>query len=273
MICPPRPSRLPVSTLSRPHERFSAAPRPAARFSFGRYGLRALALAGLTLAAACAGPPAPNAGPSAEDITRFKAWRTDAPAYRFYPGDTLALDVLGAPELSREDVLVGPDGRASAPLVGAVMVAGRTPEEAAEAFTGAFQWELREPDVLVRPVAFGSQQVFVGGEVAQPGAYPLPGPIGVLEAVTLAGGFTDRGRARQVVVVRRAPDGGAMLRVVDAKAGVMDARALDPIALQRFDVVFVPKTTITEVNTFIDQYVMEALPFQFGFFYDLNTGG
>ena len=36
-----------------------------------------------------------------------------------------------------------------------------------------------------------SSRVFITGEVAHPGAYPLRGRVSILQAIALAGGFTD----------------------------------------------------------------------------------
>ena len=47
------------------------------------------------------------------------------------PPDEIAIDVRGEPELGTPGLTVGPDGRIHRPLVGAVDVAGRTPNEAA----------------------------------------------------------------------------------------------------------------------------------------------
>ena len=41
-------------------------------------------------------------------------------------------------------------------------------------------------------------------------------------------------------------------------------------ALQRYDVVYVPRSRISQVNLFMQQYVRDALPVQFSFYYDLR---
>ena len=40
--------------------------------------------------------------------------------------------------------------------------------------------------------------------------------------------------------------------------------------LQRYDVVYVPRSRISQVNLFMQQYVRDALPVQFSFYYDLQ---
>jgi polysaccharide export outer membrane protein len=156
------------------------------------------------------------------------------------------------------------------PLAGRVMVADLTTQEAEAVLEEALASQLREPDIEVRPTGYGARQVFIGGEVGQPGVYELPGDIGALEAVLMAGGFKDTAKRRAVVVVRRTLDGGAMMRVADLQSGLDDPVLNDRMPLKRFDVVFVPRSTIAEVNVFMRQYVRDALPVNFGLYYDLR---
>lgn len=58
---------------------------------------------------------------------------------------------------------------------------------------------LRDGDTLFVPRA---DNVFVLGQVKNPGAYPMPRGLTVLQALSLAGGVTDRGTTRRVRIVR-----------------------------------------------------------------------
>ncbi|XBQ15675.1 MAG: polysaccharide biosynthesis/export family protein [Oceanicaulis sp.] len=200
--------------------------------------------------------------------SRFQPWSESAPAYRLYPGDTIEVTVHTAPELSgvRE---IGPDGRVNLPLVGGVAVTGLSAPEAARAIASRYSSVLRDPIVEVRPESFGSQTIIVGGEVGTPGPIELPNArTGVLEAVMLAGGPTPRSRRREVAVLRRAENGGVMLRTVDL-AAALDGRNADLVPLARHDIVFVPRSTIAEINDFLDQYVRGILPVDAAFSYAL----
>ena len=85
--------------------------------------------------------------------------------------------------------------------------------------------QLRDPTLAVTSRAFAPQQVFVGGEVNQQGAYTIPGPIGSLEAILMAGGFRTSAKTSEVVILRRAPNGGLMMRVVNHKHGLNNIRS------------------------------------------------
>ena len=58
---------------------------------------------------------------------------------------------------------------------------------------------LHDGDHIVVPRA---QQVFINGQVRSPGAYSIPSGATVLQAITLAGGLTDRGTYRGVKILR-----------------------------------------------------------------------
>ena len=78
---------------------------------------------------------------------------------------------------------------------------------------------------------------FVLGEVKKPGAYVLDKETSALEAVTLAGGFTERAASTVAKVLRRRVDGNQETIVIDL--GGSDARARD-FLLTDNDTILVP---------------------------------
>lgn len=225
-----------------------------------------LALAALATMSACAGSSAERA--PAFQPSRFQTWTGESPAYRLYPGDQIDVRIYTAEELSGT-VTIGPDGRAHLPMVGAVMVSGRSEPEAARDIAQRYASVLRDPIVEVRAADYGSQQIMVGGEVNSPGLYTLPdGRTGALEAVLLAGGFQPTARTREVVILRRAENGRTMMRTVDLRAA-LSGQPADMVPLARHDIVFVPRSTIAEVNLFVEQYISNIVPFNEAFGYAL----
>lgn len=228
-----------------------------------RHVIFAGSIAFIGLLSACAPKPIP----AADFIdTPFPGWTEDDGFYRVYPGDAFDVIVHGAPDLSRA-AIVAPDGRLSLPLIAPVLAADRTIEEIQTALAVAYEPILINNRVDLAPTGFAAQQIFVGGEVNQPGVYPLPGEIGALQAVLIAGGFTDFARAKEVIILRRGRGGIAKLRLVNLSAETRGASADAPIALQRFDIVIVPRTAIGNVNVFVRQYIRDALPFEPSFSY------
>ncbi len=191
----------------------------------------------------------------------------DAP-YRFYPGDQVEVTVFSAPELSRT-VTIGPDGRIDLPMLPPVMAADLSTAELRDALLAAYSRDLRTPEIDVSAAGFGSNLVYVAGEVSRPGVYDFRGPIDPLQAVALAGGFLNSARRQEVVVISRAPGGPREVSLVDLRGSAVREGLPQGPTLRRFDVVFVPRTRVSDWNLWVQQYVRDALPIQFSLFYDL----
>lgn len=225
----------------------------------------AIALLAAAALWASAGAYAQDAAPNADPGL---AYSDTTPAYRFYPGDDIEITVFSAPELTRT-VTVGPDGRVAMPLIGAVRAADLTANELHDALVSAYAAHLRMPELTVTPRSYGSRQVFVGGEVARPGIYEMPAQIDAFQAVALAGGFLPSARRGDVLVLSRA-SGQTQVSEVDLSPRAMRQGFPNAQALQRYDVVYVPRSPISQVNLFMQQYIRDALPVQFSFYYDLR---
>jgi polysaccharide export outer membrane protein len=197
------------------------------------------------------------------------AYSDATPAYRFYPGDEVEVSVFSAPELSRV-ATIGPDGRIALPLIGPVRAADLTAAELQDALVAAYAPQLRAPELSVTPRTYGSRQVFVGGEVARPGVYAMAANVDALQAVMLAGGFLPSARRGEVLVLSRA-GGEAHVAGIDLSTRALRRGLPGARPLQRYDVVFVPRSPIAQVNLFMQHYVRDALPIQFGFYYDLRS--
>ena len=105
-------------------------------------------------------------------------------------------------------VQVRPDGRISVPRIGEVQAAGFSVQELKEAVIALSK------DIAVNPIdpsidvlKSTGGRIYVGGEVRNPGVYPLEGSPSALQAVITANGFVDSSRMNDVIVVRRNPNG------------------------------------------------------------------
>jgi polysaccharide export outer membrane protein len=193
-----------------------------------------------------------------------------SPAYRFFPGDEVEVTIFSAPELSR-NATIGPDGRLAMPLIGAIRAADLTAEELHDLLVTAYASHLRMPELTVTARSYASRQVFVGGEVARPGIYEMPANMDAFQAIALAGGFLPSAQRSDVLVMSRAT-GHSMVTEVDLSMRAVRNGLPGAQPLQRYDVVYVPRSRISQVNVFMQQYVRDALPVQFSFYYDLRGG-
>jgi protein involved in polysaccharide export with SLBB domain len=194
----------------------------------------------------------------------YATWSESEPAYRVYPGDVLDVNPPSAPELART-VTVQPDGRISLPLIKPVMVADRSVLEVQAALSQAYAGQLLRPQVDVSVKQAAPLQIFVGGEVKTPGVYAMPGDINALQGVILAGGFLPTSRRQEVVVIRRGADGRPMMRTVDLRAAIYSPNGRDAVALRRSDIIYVPRSSIAEIDAFVQQYLVQTMPIQFSY--------
>ena len=95
---------------------------------------------------------------------------------------------------------------------------------------------LQHDDTVLIPKG---QAVFVLGEVMRAGSFSLDKEISVLEAITLAGGFSEKASASGVKILRRNVTGGQETLSVDL-SGSAKSKDRD-IALREGDTVVVPK--------------------------------
>lgn len=203
-------------------------------------------------------------------MPQFQQWVEYEPQYKLYPGDQVDIVVSSAPELSRT-LTVGPDGRIVMPMTQPVMAAGRSFTQLQQTLTAQLSRQLRDPRVAVTPRAYAPAQVFVGGEVGTQGTYTLPGPIGAMEAILMAGGLNASARSSKVAVLRRAPNGGMMMRTVNISKGMKNiSHYNDVMQLRRGDIVFVPKTHLAEVGMWVQAF-RQALPVDVSLSYQLGN--
>jgi polysaccharide biosynthesis/export protein len=123
------------------------------------------------------------------------------------PEDELEITVWGNKDLTRATV-IRPDGLVSMPLIGDVQAAGLTADALAQRIADRLkQYLATTPSVSVSVKTINSYSVYVLGEVAKPGKFQLKSYITVLQAISMAGGFTDYAKKNQLQVVRITENG------------------------------------------------------------------
>ena len=115
--------------------------------------------------------------------------------------DLLDITVWRNPDLSRQ-VQVRPDGRVSMPIIRDVVAVGKTPTQLAEDMTNKLKEYVQNPVVAVTLKEVHSSNVFLLGEVAHPGKYPLKSKMTLLQGITIAGGFKETAARNQIVIFR-----------------------------------------------------------------------
>jgi protein involved in polysaccharide export with SLBB domain len=120
--------------------------------------------------------------------------------YRLGSGDKIHVAVFGQPDLTG-DFTVDGGGSVQLPLIGTVKAAGLTvgefQKQVATKFSDGY---FVNPNVEVDVVSY--RPFYIIGEVRSPGQYPYVNGMSILNAVALAGGFTDRADKSEVYIRR-----------------------------------------------------------------------
>lgn len=195
-------------------------------------------------------PPQPSAPESL-------AYYVDELPYRVAPGDLLNVDfgaVLDGKPLRADNVLVRPDGMITLNPIGDVRAAGRTTVELDSMLTLRYVDVFRAPVITVSVAKLAGNFVHVLGNVRSPGSYELTPNATVLQALARAGGPTNEASMGNVVLMRRTGPSSLVVRKVQLNRALGQGLAAQDPYVRRFDIVYVPKTTIANVNQFVGQF-------------------
>ncbi|WP_305043730.1 SLBB domain-containing protein [Geoalkalibacter sp.] len=157
------------------------------------------------------------------------------PDYVLGPGDTLEIHLWGAID-GRHEVTIDRNGVINVPRVGAITLWGQTLTQGRDSIRREISKYFSNFEMNVSLGALRSIQVFLVGEVRQPGTYTLSSMATILNALTLAGGPTRNGSLRAVQLVR----GGQVVAEVDFYDFFTAGDRSRDLRLQAGDTVHVP---------------------------------
>jgi polysaccharide export outer membrane protein len=154
------------------------------------------------------------------------------------PGDVFEVYVYEEPSLSKT-FRVAPNGTIDFPLVGKVEVEGKEPQDVADLLkTRLVELQLlKNPSVSVLIKEVNSKKVAVFGQVAKPGQFPVIEGMTVVQAITVAGGFTPIADRDRVTITRKVSK-EKVVRVVFSVAAIMEGKIAD-VPLQAGDTIYV----------------------------------
>ena len=133
--------------------------------------------------------------------------------YRVGAGDEVRISVGGLDAITNTYV-IGDTGMISLPMLAPIAVAGRTVAEMQDAIAQELRTRqlVNDPNVQAQVVKY--RPFFILGEVQRPGQYPYVPGMSVLNAVSIAGGYTFRAQRKYAAISRPAGD-----RIVEGRAG------------------------------------------------------
>lgn len=159
-----------------------------------------------------------------------------ASEYRLGPDDVIDVFVWKEPDLSAT-VVVRPDGKISLPLANELQASSKTAAQLQKEIALKLAQYINDPVVNVMVKQINSMKISVLGEVRKPDVYKIKNQITVLDAIAMAGGFTDLARPNRVIVLRNT-NGGQQRIKVNINRVVADEKGT-PLYLQPLDTVYV----------------------------------
>ena len=215
--------------------------------------------------------------------------------YTLGVGDIITVKLLYNNELN-DEVKIRPDGKISLALVGEIKAAGLTPGQLESILTHKYSEQLdsqemskvtvnvkdfnlpevtinvtdfRPPELSVTLKESPTQVIYVGGEVAQPSMLAIRGTVKILDSVIRAGGALNSAELSNVILIRY--NGSQKPDVYSISLNKVISGDFPDVTLKPYDIVYVPKTVITEIELFM-QHFYRIVPVNvlFSFPYNLN---
>jgi protein involved in polysaccharide export with SLBB domain/capsular polysaccharide biosynthesis protein len=122
------------------------------------------------------------------------------------PGDAFDLSIFGHPELTRTNMIVGPDGRISYLQIEGLSAAGLTIDELRAKLDAELEkYFIGGVRTIVTPASFNSKKYCILGTVVSAGVFTLDRPLTIIEAVARAKGLQTSSSERSVAEVADLP--------------------------------------------------------------------
>ena len=186
---------------------------------------------------------APAPADAVADAT-VPATGVSAEAYTLFARDVVKFSVYGEPDLSTQLRISG-TGSINVPLLGDIQVSGLKLAAAEKKIQQAYidGQILIQPQITIQVAEYSKKEISILGQIGRQGNVELPvesTSISIINAITLAGGFTRIGRADNVKVTRKKEDGkGEEVFIVNVEKMISGGGKERVFYLKPGDVVFV----------------------------------
>ena len=180
--------------------------------------------------------------------------------YLLREGDVLAFALPQDVTLNGNSI-VRSDGVATLPLIGEVKVGGLSVSQVHELIIHRMSEHLESPQVLLSLKTTRDREIYIAGEVRNPGNISYQDELTVLDAVLRAGGplktSADMGN---VILVRTDAEGERLAWRMDFSDILTTANPPKAVNLLPGDIVLVPNTGIDRANIAVEKYITRMIP-------------
>lgn len=167
--------------------------------------------------------------------------------YRLGYDDVVTLTYRYTPEFS-QDVTIGPDGHAQVAGLGSVYGLGLTLDDFKASVIALSSTRLVSPDLTLTLKTYVKPHVMVEGDVNTPGSVEFRNDISVLDAISLAGGFSASGAKNNILLFRRNSDGTGETRVVNLSSLIRRHKLEEVPKLKPGDTLYVSSSKMSKIE-------------------------
>lgn len=180
--------------------------------------------------------------------------------YRLQPPDQILITSKRVRELASHEERVRPDGKITLPLLGAVYVAGKTPEEVTKELRELAKAYYDDADITLRVSGFNSKKIYVWGEVAIPGPYTYDG-ANTLQGTLARAQPTRLAEFSHIHILRPGNDGKLTKRMTINLYDMIERgdTKLDTV-LEEGDIIYVPANGLATVGLTLQQILLPIQP-------------
>lgn len=179
---------------------------------------------------------------------------SSAAAYVIRTGDRLSVKFPYHAELNEPVLTVRPDGFITLPQIGEVHAGGLTVPQLKRQLEKEYSEVLVNPVISVNLTDFVMARVFVGGQVQKAGSIELRSGQTLMQAIILAGGFTNDANRKLVLHARPAEDGRLRVTQVNALELISSTKTAQEFYLQDGDYIFVPDSKLSKFSRVMDAF-------------------
>ena len=160
------------------------------------------------------------------------------PGYVIGPEDVLSILYWKDKDMTT-DVAVRPDGMISLSLLNDIVAAGLTPDQLRVKLVEESRKYIEDPNITVVVKAINSRKVFITGQVAKQGPYPLTAPTTAIQLIALAGGVGEYANTKNIMILRT-ENGRQVAYKLNYKEVMEGKKLAQNIELKPGDTVVVP---------------------------------
>ncbi|KAB2843786.1 MAG: hypothetical protein F9K47_05785, partial [Burkholderiales bacterium] len=165
--------------------------------------------------------------------------------------------------------VIAPDGRATLPLVPAIMAGGKTIDQFEREVNESYRKLIPTLTTSATLLAAKGNVFYVFGAVNKPGYYELRGPTTTIQGVAIAGGFSPSAEASSTLLITRDEENRAVGRLMNHAEILSTGNIGQDVLLRQADVIFVPNTKLSQA-TVIGEFIRRMIPLDLAVNYSLS---